>query len=523
MKLKANDYPAFIRAGGGWISNRLRLGGRVLLLGIGLSLVLLSPMAHAVPNGYPAFPSDTTWFNVSKPLTHTQLHGRAVLLDFFTPGCINCIHMIPVEQRLKAHFGDDLLVVGVTSPKFSASKQADNMTPFLRRYGIDDPVFIDANMSWWRSFGVFAWPTVLLLDPEGHVVRRFVGERSYDQMEGPIAATIDEARRSGTLTHPKLPLKPLNRGTGTLSLPSKVAVSGDRVAISDSGHNRVLIYDKAGKQLAVIGGGDGGKPGYHDGGYAEARFALPQGLAFDGDTLYVADTDNQRIRAIDLKNRKVTTVAGNGDRQFGGSGGDKPLQVALNSPWGLAYGDGRLYIAMAGDHQVWRLDTRKNRLEPFAGSGAEGLKDGRRQRAEFAQPSGLVLRAGKLYDVDPESSSVREIDLRSNYVTTLVGHGLFDFGFKDGRADNAMLQHTQGVTWLDGSLYLADTFNNAIRRVNLNTMQVTTVARGLAQPNGLAVLNDHTLLVADTNHDRMVTVDVRSGALAPWPGKQKPE
>lgn len=493
----------------------LRLVGTWFLLMIAMA-VAGAGLAHAA--GYPAFPSGTTWFNVSKPLTHEQLHGRAVLLDFFTPGCINCIHMIPVEQRLKHHFGDDLLVVGVTSPKFTASRDADNMTPFLRRYGIDDPVFIDANMTWWRNFGVYAWPTVLLLDPDGNVVHSFVGERTFDQMKGPIAAVIAEAKQRGTLTRPALPLKPLNRGSGTFSLPSKVAVDEDRIAISDSGHNRVLIYNRAGKQLAVIGGGDGGKPGFRDGSYKDARFALPQGLAFHGDTLYVADTDNQRIRAIDLKQQTVRTIAGNGVRQYGWNETPDPLKTPLNSPWALAYAKGQLYIAMAGDHQIWRLDLDKNAIGPYAGSGAEGLRDGQRLLAEFAQPSGLSMGEDKLYDVDPESSSVREIDLRSNHVMTLVGRGLFNFGFKNGRADEAELQHTQGIAWTKDALYLADTFNNAIRKVDLKTMQVTTVTVGLAQPNGLAVLDAHTLLVADTNHDRLVTVDTRTGKISPWPG-----
>lgn len=478
---------------------------------------LIVPAAKA--GGYPSFPAGTTWFNVSRPLTENELQGRVVLLDFFTPGCINCIHMIPIQQKLKQKFGDDLLVVGVTSPKFSASRDAANMAPFLRRYGIDEPVFIDAGMSWWQHYGVFAWPTMILLDPNGKVVHSFVGERSYDQMAPPIAAAITQAKSANQLTRPTLPLQHLPPDEHVFALPTKVAIQGNDIAISDTGRNQILIYDKAGKRLATIGAGHAG---FADGSYTHAEFNRPQGLAFAGETLYVADTDNQRIRAIDLKHHRVSTVAGNGQRMPGITGARHPRDIALNSPWGLAYADKQLFIAMAGDHQIWRFLPAKNQLAPYAGSGREGLRDGARLNADFAQSSGLAYHAGNLYVADPESSSVRQINLGTGLVVTLIGKGLFNFGDQDGLADQAQLQHPQGLAYLDHALYIADTFNNAIRKLDLNTLQVTTLTRQLAQPNGLAVLDDQHLLVADTNHDRMVTVDVQTGTITPWPASVSP-
>ncbi len=483
---------------------------------LAIMLWLMPPAAKA--DTYPPFPADTSWFNVNRPLTSADLQGRVVLLDFFTPGCINCIHMIPIQQQLKQKFGDDLLVIGVTSPKFTASKQANNMTPFLRRFYIDEPVFIDADMTWWQHYGVFAWPTMLLLNPQGKVIKSFVGERSFAQMAKPIGVAIAIAQTAGELTHPALPLKPLAADTDFFVLPTKIAIEGDRVAISDSGHNRIDLFDKSGKPIATIGSG---KIGFSEGSYANAEFSRPQGLAFIGNVLYVADTDNQRIRKIDLATQTVTTVAGNGQRAYGSSTPlAAPVETALNSPWALDHVEGKLFIAMAGDHQIWHFDPMKNTLESFAGSGEEGLRDGERLNAQFAQSSGLAYHEHNLYVADPESSSIRQINLDTGLVVTLIGKGLFNFGDRDGAASQAELQHPQGLAYLQGALYIADTFNNAIRKLDLGSLQVTTVTKKLAQPNGLAVLNDHTLLIADTYHDRVVTLDLTDGAVTSWPPKK---
>ncbi|MEJ2061057.1 MAG: hypothetical protein P8Y64_11330 [Gammaproteobacteria bacterium] len=477
-----------------------------------LALVLgTTHIAAAGPT--PQFPYDAPWFNVSRPLTAADLKGRVVLLDFFTPGCINCIHMIPVEHQLKHRFGDDLLIIGVNSPKFAASRQSANIEGFLRRYDIRDPVLTDARMTLWRDYNVFAWPTLVMLNPKGRVAGTFIGEKSYQDLAQPIAELIDKAKQSGELTRPPLPLKPLPPLPGQLLQPGKVAVGDNRVAVSDTGHNRVLIYSLQGKLLKIVGDG---KPGDKNGPAATARFRSPQGLAFGPHRLYVADTDNQLIRSIDLKTYAVQTLAGNGERVYGVESEHSARDVGLNSPWGLRRVGGTLYIAMAGDHQVWRMNLKTRRIGPYAGSGREGLSDGPLQRATFAQSSGLAYHGGTLYVADPEASALRAIDLKKGSVHTLIGQGLFAFGLRNGAADTALLQHSQGVAYLDGSLYIADTFNNAIRRLNLKTDQVSTVVDGLAQPGGLAVLGPHSLLVADTNADRIVRLDTATGQVIPW-------
>ncbi|MGH8192299.1 MAG: thioredoxin-like domain-containing protein [Rhodanobacteraceae bacterium] len=458
------------------------------------------------------FPSGLTWFNVARPLDWSDLKGRAVLLDFFTPGCINCIHMLPAEHRLEEHFGTRLVVIGIDSPKFAASKTKNGLESFIERYDLRHPVVLDPSMSLWNAYGVQAWPTLILIGPDGAMKQTFIGEQTYEQLAGPIEATLAGAPAASAL--PNLPLRPQALQPHSLATPAGIAVSANQVAIADTGHNRIVLTDHAGKLEAVIGTGCAG---HADGNYAQAEFNRPHGLAFHDGALYVSDTDNQLIRRIDLKTRTVTTIAGNGKRDYANQGTSPALQAPLNSPWDLAWSGGKLYISMAGDHQIWRYDPAGKTIGPWAGTGAEGLVDGARGEAQFAQPSGLSVHGDTLYDVDPESSSVRAIALPGGDVKTLVGHGLFDFGMQNGPAQHATLQHAEGIAWDAGNLYIADTFNNALRELDLKTQHVSTVAALLDRPLAVAALSPDTLLVAEGDGNRIDAVQLPGGKVTPWP------
>ncbi len=462
----------------------------------------------------PAFPSPAPWFNVSRPLSTQDLRGRVVLFDFFTPGCINCIHMLPELERLQHEFGQSLLIIGVNSPKFIASQHSDNIEGFIQRYNIRHPILTDQGMILWHHYGVFAWPTLILLGPDGQVAGRYIGEGHYTEIRHEVIQTLAQARKNHQLIDTPLPLQPPVQSSHGLLQPGKITVQGNLVAIADTGHNRILLLDRSGKVLRIIGNGH---PGDRNGAPEQAEFRSPQGLAFVGQSLYVADTDNQLIRRIDLANDRVSTVAGNGQRRFAAMGKHPARSVALNSPWALQAVDRVLYIAMAGEHQIWQLNLADEQIGPYAGSGREGINDGSLAQASFAQSSGLAYHQGILYVADPEASALRAIHLDKGQVHTLIGEGLFAFGLRNGSASQALLQHDQGLSWLDGRLYIADTFNNAIRVFDPRTMQVSTLATGLDQPGGLVAFNADTLLVADTNANRIVMVNTRSGVIRPWP------
>jgi hypothetical protein len=129
----------------------------------------------------------------------------------------------------------------------------------------------------------------------------------------------------------------------------------------------------------------------------------------------------------------------------------------------------------------------------------------------------MSVHGDTLYETDPESSSVRAIALPGGKVTTLIGRGLFDFGMRNGSAGDAQLQHAEGVAWNEGSLYIADTFNNALRKLDLASRQVGTVAALLNRPLAVAALAPDTLLVAEGDANRIDAVHLPDGKVTPWP------
>ena len=473
---------------------------------------LLTGLPRAWAQRAITFPHGLTWFNVSRPLDWDDLRGRAVLLDFFTPGCINCVHMLPAEKQLEERFGDRLVVVGIDSPKFSASKTQQGLESFIQRYDLRHPIVLDPDMGLWNAYGVQAWPTLILVEPDGSIGHTFIGEQSFEQLAAPIEAALKDAPPASKLA--RLPLRPQQFQSRGLATPSGIAVSATLVAIADTGHDRIVLTDRSGKLKAIIGSGCAGDT---DGDGTHATFNRPHGLAFHDGALYVADTDDQTIRRIDLATHTVTTIAGNGQRGFV-TGGSYPARSAvLNSPWDLAWHGDKLYVSMAGDHQIWRYDPATQTIGPWAGTGEEGLVDGAREEAQFAQPSGLSVHGDTLYDVDPESSSARAITLPDGKVSTLVGHGLFDFGMRNGAANHALLQHAEDVAWNGGSLYIADTFNNALRKLDLATRDVATVAALLEGPLAVEALSPDTLLVAEGDRNRIDAVHLPDGVVKPWP------
>jgi len=241
--------------------------------------------------------------------------------------------------------------------------------------------------------------------------------------------------------------------------------------------------------------------------------------------VYVADTENHVIRRVDLEAQQIETVAGTGE-QYGM--GRTPLEVparhvALSSPWDVACQGNNLYIAMAGMHRIFVLHVDSGIIEPFAGAGSEALRDGDYEDALFAQPNGLALDDSRvLYVADSETSAVRAIALSGpQKVTTLVGTGLFDFGDVDGVGEQTLLQHVQAVCYVDGTVYLADTYNNRIKVLNPRTREVRAFAgtgeAGLKdgtlteaqfnEPAGLSAANGK-LYVADTNNNAIRVIDL---------------
>ena len=475
----------------------------------------------------PEFPSGAQWINTDRPLTMQELRGRVVLLDFWTYCCINCMHILPDLARLENKYGDRLVVVGVHSAKFDGEKDTDNIRSAVRRYGIRHPVLNDRNFVLWKRLGVHAWPTLVLIDPDGVIVGQVNGEGNYEALDRTIEDVLSRQKGYEKALAP-LPLKVEDTETAAsfLRFPGKVLADagGGRLFIADSGHNRIVVADSGtGDVLSIIGSG---VPGLKDGDFSDAAFSNPQGIVLAGKRLFVADTDNHALREVDLDNEQVRTVAGNGEQARWGAHGGAGRDTRLNSPWDIEFLDGKLYIAMAGPHQIWRYDPDNGRSDVFAGSGRENIIDGDKTTAALAQPSSITTDGRDLYFADSETSSIRKLSMSNGAVSTLIGTGLFDFGHRDGALKNALLQHPLGVAWYDGGLWVTDTYNNRIKWIDLSGKTIETRAGGSGdglvdgtgaaarfdEPGGLSAAGT-TVFIADTNNHAIRALDTVTGAV----------
>jgi thiol-disulfide isomerase/thioredoxin len=160
------------------------LAGPLLVIVVGLCWLAAegrnmseSPFQHR--QRVPPFPSGLTWINTAGPLELSDLRGKFVLVDFWTYCCINCMHILPELGKLEHAYADELVVIGVHSAKFEAERDSKNIVEAVRRYNIQHPVINDADHRIWDRFGVSAWPTVILIDPEGYAVWGTSGEITF--------------------------------------------------------------------------------------------------------------------------------------------------------------------------------------------------------------------------------------------------------------------------------------------------------------------------------------------------------
>jgi DNA-binding beta-propeller fold protein YncE len=423
--------------------------------------------------------------------------------------------VLPQLRELEQRFPDRLVVVGVHSGKYIAERVTARIREAALRYEVHHPIVNDRQFRVWRSYAVRAWPTLAVVDPTGYVLGLHAGEFTSAMLAPLVEQML--AREGGAA--PPAPHAPtvLDRpgiAPGTLRYPGKVAVDGARIAVADSGHHRVLVgvLEDGGRRMRVdrvIGGG-----GDDSGVAADALFRAPQGLAFAGETLFVADPGAHVVRAIDLSSGGVRTVAGIAGRQLRTQA---DLDAgALSSPWDVVVVGDTLYVAMAGTHQLWAVGTDGSGLRVHAGGRGEDLVDGPLATALLAQPMGIATDGERLYFVDAESSAVRAADLApAGAVHTIVGTGLFDFGDEDGTGDDVRMQHQQGVALhpAGGRLLVADSYNDSLKWVEPVTRRVETWVRDLHEPGGVA-FGAGRVYVADTNAHRIAVVDEATGAVA---------
>ena len=454
----------------------------------------------------PELSGATAWLNTERPLSIRELRGQVVVLDFWTYCCVNCMHVLPILRDLEERHRDQpLVVIGVHSAKFDAEKDSAHILAAMRRYGVSHPVAVDSEMRIWSQYAVRSWPTLVVIRPDGTLAAVAPGEPDPAVLEAFVAEQLKQTADP-----------PLHFRTGVikseraLSFPGKLAQGGGKLFIADSGHHRVLITDLKGHVLDAIGSG---LRGMREGSFDSCAMDDPQGLAFQNGMLYIADARAHVVWRAELPDGQVRPFAGTGELGRAPLAGRTPaLETALRSPWDVAPRGPELYVALAGSHQVALVQD--GFVEPIAGNGREAQIDGPGAEAALAQPSGLSLQGDVLYVADSESSGVRAIDLRSRKIYSLAGGpGLFDFGDQTGAIRPGMLQHPLAVaaTASEG-LLVADTYNDKVKRFSPDGLRLEPFYDGdLEQPAGLCVLPDGDVLIADTNHHRIVSV--RSGEI----------
>ncbi len=444
-----------------------------------------------------------------------DFRGRFLLLDFWTFCCINCLHVLDEMRELEQKYDGELVVVGVHSPKFVHEADPDALAAAVDRYDVAHPVLDDPDLVTWQAYTARAWPTLVLVDPEGYVVAQYAGEGHAHALDALLTQLREEHLARGTLQPGDAPYVPPPVEAGDLRFPAKaVRLPDGNLLVADAGHHQLV--ELAASDLRVLRRIGSGERGLVDGAARTARFNEPNGMcvlpaevaARVGYDVVVADTVNHALRGVRLATGAVETLAGTGRQLMLGGADDG----SLSSPWDVAWWRGAVWVAMAGVHQLWTFDPDARTASVAAGTANEGLLDGPTGDAWFAQTSGLAVAGDRLWLADSETSSLRYVE--EGAVRTAVGTGLFDFGFRDGAAGEALLQHPLGVVALpDGSVAVCDTYNGAVRRYDPAGETVSTLATDLAEPSG-ALLDGDQLLVVESAEHRLTRIPLARAATA---------
>ena len=460
----------------------------------------------------PEFPAGLEWFNVDSPVRLVDQDGRVVLIDFGAWSSICCQRTLQDLQVLGRKYRDELVIISVHSPRFPAEIRRSHVLKSINKYHISHPVIHDPDMKLWNIYGIKGWPTQVLIDREGTILGAISGGGKLPHLDQIIKYQIEKNNSSKPVK--KLSCSPqyVPEPRSVLSFPGRIVATDDRFYVADSGHDRILVVSSQGHVLRQYGSE---AAGFIDGNGTSAAFNNPQGMTLADDFLYVADEGNHAIRRIHTRTDDVDTIAGTGKvgQPVPGSC-DTPVNAGLNSPCDVVFKDSQLYIAMSGSHQIWRLSLIANTLDVFSGSGREGLRDGPATTAVFSQPSGLTLLLNRLYVVDAGASAVREVDIETGAVRTIVGEGLFGFGDHDGAGKAARLQFPLDISAdpMHRMLWVTDTYNNKIKRIGVSSEFVSSVIvdRRLDEPGGL-VFHDDTLYIANTNAHEILCLNPNNG------------
>lgn len=461
------------------------------------------------------------WLNLADDLKVSDLKNRVILLDFWTYDCVNCLQVNSKIKELEQEFGSKLTVIGVHCSNFESAKNTAAVRKAVIKYDIDYPVINDQNLAICNSFKPesienIELPTAILLDYHGQVSRKYIGRNDINKhLKEDVSKLI--AKYNYRLNRDLLPiLLEKNKITGhVLSFPTRLEYVKDfeyngarfpAMFIANSGKNNIIISSMAGEIIATIGSL---RQGFDDGDFDTASFDLPNGMVYKNHKLYVADTNNDAIRVVDFKENKVSTlIAGEISNQNDSSA------ITLSSPTDIKfYPDAdNIIIASAGNNQILQYDLTKQTSKIIAGDGQNGIKDGKYPQNSLAQTSSLAVFGQKIYFVDAKSSSLRVID-KDGTLTTLAAKGVAE-------SEKSLLEHPLSLTVDDTGIYIADSYNNSIKKYDFSSHKINNFigtknsgnnlgSKGnteFDEPNGIVSVIDK-FYIADSNNDRIVVIN----------------
>ncbi|HVR80837.1 MAG TPA: thioredoxin-like domain-containing protein [Luteimonas sp.] len=461
----------------------------------------------------PEFPQSLEWLNLPLPLRMAELRGRVCALGFVNTGSAWSLQRLHDLAQLQARHGERMQVLAVHVPRFDHERDSRRIVKHLNRHGFEFPVAHDPDWTLWQQYGIEAWPTVVLIDGNGRLRERIVGDGPVRELDALAARLCAEQGMAPGGTEP-IEVRRRAEPAMPLRFPTGLAINGQYLYVADSGHHRVLECDHAGRVLRQFGSGG---PGFIDGPSELAAFVRPHGLCLQRDTLYVADTDNHAVRRIHLRSGDVDTLCGAGrpGDTVPGTVTD-PRLMTLHQPRAVALSGEALLIACRGDNRIWHYDLGKDTLQLAAGNGALEIRDGCGEAAAFAEPVALAVVQQRVYVCDGIGSAIRSLNLSSRGVTTLVGQDPWNYGRNDGIRSDARLQDPQAIA-LDPDapvLWIADSGNDLLRMLRLGGGELATypLSQPLHAPSGLAVA-DGVVWIADTDAHAVLRLDTHSGAL----------
>ncbi len=337
------------------------------------------------------------WLNTAGPLSLSDLRGRFVLLDFWTFCCVNCLHVLDELRPLEATYAEELVVVGVHSPKFVHEADPDALVAAVERYGVHHPVLDDPELTTWSAYTARAWPTLVLVDPEGYVVAQYAGEGHVHALDRLLAELVAEHRERGTLQPGDSPYVPPTVEPTDLRFPAKaVPLPDGRVLVADAGHDEVVELASAdGARAAPVRAGSPSPTG----SACCPRTWPPR----SGTTWWSPTPSHHQLRGLTLATGEVRVLAGDGEQWMPGDGPER-----LSSPWDVAWwrrpglgGDGRHPPA------VDLRPAHRRRRGRWSAPRTRDCSTGRSTRRGSRRPRGLAAAGDRLWLADSEVSALR--------------------------------------------------------------------------------------------------------------------